>query len=309
MNVQKVGHIWVDLDELKERVDLTEMYGAGKVLCPWHTDHTPSLHVYPDHVYCFSCGATADAVGFVGKVENLGFSDAVALLRARQGSFRARPKPATPVDRADVEEYHQALMRMDVGDDAWQWLINRGLSVPIVTALTIGWTGRAIAIPHFANGQVHNIKFRVLPVYQRTGEPKYVSLPHKGFPFLYPWDYFRHHYSDSPRLFVTEGEFDAMLLLSSGLPAVSIPSGVSTPWAQWVPFFRRFRNIYVLYDMDAPGIAAARKLVEDTGKIGKSMVQMLEPTVVRRVTWDPETHGKDVTEARRLLLPGLLGCG
>src|SRR5262245_10355558 len=29
----------------------------GKIRCPFHDDHTPSLHVYEDHYHCFVCGA------------------------------------------------------------------------------------------------------------------------------------------------------------------------------------------------------------------------------------------------------------
>jgi len=309
VNVQKVGGMWIDLEDLKKRVDLTEMYGTGKVLCPWHADHTPSLHIYPDHVHCFSCGATADAIGYVGKAEDLGFSDTVALLMQHRASSRVRVRVDTsPVDMDEVTEYHRTLMSLDVGDDAWRWLLSRGLDVSIISDLSLGWTGRAYSIPHFANGQVHNIKFRVHPDYQVPGEPKYKALPNRGLPFLYPWDYFRRHHNDSSLLFVTEGELDALLLLLAGLPAVSVPSGVSTPWSQWIPFFRKFKRIYVLYDMDAAGISAARKLAEDKGKTGKTVIQMLEPTIVRRVTWSAELYGKDVTEARHLLLPRLLAC-
>jgi DNA primase len=36
-------------------------------LCPFHTDHSPSLHLYQaapgrDHFHCFVCGAHGDAV-------------------------------------------------------------------------------------------------------------------------------------------------------------------------------------------------------------------------------------------------------
>jgi DNA polymerase I-like protein with 3'-5' exonuclease and polymerase domains len=41
--------------------DFPEAKPGGKILCPFHDDHTPSLHVYPDeddpHYHCFVCGA------------------------------------------------------------------------------------------------------------------------------------------------------------------------------------------------------------------------------------------------------------
>jgi DNA polymerase I-like protein with 3'-5' exonuclease and polymerase domains len=41
--------------------DLREAKPGGKILCPFHDDHTPSLHIYPGgddpHYHCFTCGA------------------------------------------------------------------------------------------------------------------------------------------------------------------------------------------------------------------------------------------------------------
>jgi len=305
MNAQKVGNIWIDLAELKECVDLTTVFGAGNLLCPWHEDHTPSLHVYTDHVHCFSCGATADAITFVRKLYQLSFSQAVHfLLRYKQRSRVRRIRVTTPVEGELVTSAHQQLLELSSRTLAWRWLHQRGLTLSIIRALTIGWTGRTYSIPHFANGQAHNIKYRVHPHWQRQDEPKYQSLKHRGFQFLYPWDYFRQHYSQSPVLFVTEGELDALLLLQSNLPAVSVPSGVNTAWTPWIPFFRQFKHIYILYDMDEAGDAAANKLLTKRGKIGKTVVEMLEPTIVQRLTWRG-SWGNDVTEAQGVLGPKL----
>lgn len=43
-----------------------------KCKCPWHEgDNTPSLHIYPDRVYCFACGKSADIFDIVGKFTGL----------------------------------------------------------------------------------------------------------------------------------------------------------------------------------------------------------------------------------------------
>ena len=39
-----------------------------KVLCPFHTDTKPSLHIYHDGYHCFVCGAHGDAIDFVQAV-------------------------------------------------------------------------------------------------------------------------------------------------------------------------------------------------------------------------------------------------
>ena len=37
-------------------------------LCPFHSDSHPSMKVYPDHGYCFSCNTRADNVDLVAKL-------------------------------------------------------------------------------------------------------------------------------------------------------------------------------------------------------------------------------------------------
>ena len=43
----------------------------GKICCPFHDDSTPSCHIYPDHFYCFGCGAHGDAIDWLMMFEGL----------------------------------------------------------------------------------------------------------------------------------------------------------------------------------------------------------------------------------------------
>lgn len=50
----------------------------GKALCVFHKDRNPSMHVYKDnHVHCFSCGKTGDAIAVYMAVADLSFNDAI----------------------------------------------------------------------------------------------------------------------------------------------------------------------------------------------------------------------------------------
>ena len=42
--------------------------GNSMICCPFHNDRHPSMKLNDDYFYCFSCGATGDVIGFVGKV-------------------------------------------------------------------------------------------------------------------------------------------------------------------------------------------------------------------------------------------------
>ena len=62
--------------------------GANLIgLCPFHDERTPSFNVNPPRgIYkCFGCGESGNAIGFVMKMENCSFTDAVKKICARYG--------------------------------------------------------------------------------------------------------------------------------------------------------------------------------------------------------------------------------
>jgi hypothetical protein len=52
----------------------------NKTLCLFHTDSQPSMHLYTNSYYCFSCGAQGDTIALVMKVYNRSFTNAVRFL-------------------------------------------------------------------------------------------------------------------------------------------------------------------------------------------------------------------------------------
>ena len=86
------------LDDLLSRVSLAQLVGRkvswdprksnpGKgdfwAPCPFHQERSPSFHVddRKGFYYCFGCNAKGDAVSFLRESENLGFMEAVEVLR------------------------------------------------------------------------------------------------------------------------------------------------------------------------------------------------------------------------------------
>ena len=47
--------------ELLERLSV-DVTATGFALCPWHDDAKPSMKIYTDHVYCFSCNRYGDII-------------------------------------------------------------------------------------------------------------------------------------------------------------------------------------------------------------------------------------------------------
>ena len=80
------------IGELKERNDIEEVVssyvnvkrrGRNLVgLCPFHSENTPTITVYPDSqsFYCFGCGATGDVIDFVSRLRGIGSKEAAILL-------------------------------------------------------------------------------------------------------------------------------------------------------------------------------------------------------------------------------------
>lgn len=63
--------------------------GTQQILCPnpQHPERRPSARVYEDsnHVHCFACGRTWDAVGLVQTVRGCGFAEAIVWLEVAFG--------------------------------------------------------------------------------------------------------------------------------------------------------------------------------------------------------------------------------
>ena len=286
------------LKDLKSKVDLQAVFGYGKQKCPWHEDGVPSLMVYPTHVHCFACWHTTDGIGLLRKLNpEWSFSDAVQYLEQYKGQKPVEiSKSLPPLEREGVREKTRALMESREG---LEYLANRGIQKSTAQALQLGWDGERISIPYFVNGLVENEKFRRLD----SGIPKYSSHKDRAFTKPWPWDYYRKHHYHSRILFLTEGEFDAAVLLGRGFPALSVPSGVNNDLKKWLTFFKRFKIIVLLYDLDRAGDEAVLAL-RKTRDGSTPFVEAVLPTEVVRYTWDPE-WGKDVTDARDNLLPVL----
>jgi len=85
------------VQDLLARTDVVELINARVPLkksgrnymacCPFHQEKTPSFTVAPDKqfYYCFGCGATGNAVGFLMEYERLSFPEAVKQLADKAG--------------------------------------------------------------------------------------------------------------------------------------------------------------------------------------------------------------------------------
>lgn len=77
---------------------------SGKVLCPFHGDRHPSMKLYEDHFYCFSCGEHGDAVKLASRVWGVRPYEAALRLIGTAGKTAPFPPPAPRPRRWTAEE-------------------------------------------------------------------------------------------------------------------------------------------------------------------------------------------------------------
>lgn len=67
------------VDVISQYLTLEKKNKSYVALCPFHDDHNPSLNINTDKQIfkCFTCGTGGDVFGFVQKIENISFPEAV----------------------------------------------------------------------------------------------------------------------------------------------------------------------------------------------------------------------------------------
>ncbi len=120
-------------------------------LCPFHNEKTPSFTVYPDtqSFYCFGCASGGDAIGFIKRIENLDYIDAVKTLAQRAGlqmpdestyddSLAKKRRKILEINRESARFFNSYMMS-DAGKIGHQYFLNRGLSENTIKRFGLGY--------------------------------------------------------------------------------------------------------------------------------------------------------------------------
>lgn len=299
---------------LKTRVPLEQVAGAvvelrdsGKSLsgrCPFHSESTPSFHVYKgeNRFHCFGCAADGDTLDFIQKFYRLEQAEAIGRLKELAGT----PDPAwqksaqvfqPPVKRDDksyrvygLEEWQKPVDRLfsHEGILGRAYLEKRGIGGEVAKRLRIGY--RTDGTRFVGNGTLDTDENRERHAIMR--DSGWIGLPYieKGKVVSVKWraiadgihkdDRFRFEANMKPcgvfnsdavdpfdELFVTEGELDAATLEQAGFRAVAIKSASQKIDPQTKDLLIRAERIFLAGDNEQSGIGikAMERLLKDLG--------------------------------------------
>jgi DNA primase len=157
-----------------------------------------------------------------------------------------------PLNRRELaSRYHEKLPAT-----VRRYLNGRGIPDSLVDEKLLGWSGRRITIPVFdRSGDVIQFRYAKAPA-DPPDTPKVLTEVGGGAE-LYGWETLA---KNPYRVVICEGEFDRLVLESRGFPAVTSTAGASTFPEEWLPYLAAVKHVYICFDRDAAGEAAARKL-------------------------------------------------
>lgn len=261
------------IEEVVARYLPLTRHGRGYTgLCPFHTDHHPSLEVSPDRqtFTCFACGERGDVFAFIEKIEHCTFQEAIAKCRP-SASCRAeqkKPEPLSPPPAApsrDNQRFLQSLLPyasgcqelsgayldFEVGQSPvqtpkeWQAMRNR-IVFPI--------RDEAGSLVGFAARRLNDTD---------TTAPKYInSSAHDGYrkgETLYGLHRAQAALQKTGVLFLTEGYKDTIAMHAAGFTNTVALSGTALTPAHIALIKTRAQRVYLLLDGDEAGRTAARK--------------------------------------------------
>ena len=151
------------ISEIKNSVNIVDVIGevvqltkAGRNflgLCPFHGEKTPSFNVVEDKQFyhCFGCGKSGDVFKFIEDYRGVSFMEAVQIVGDQvgiqvqalapsqsRGQQTDGKQPFYEIHQEAAKFYDAILMTTKMGEDARQYLYDRGLDDEVLRHFQIG---------------------------------------------------------------------------------------------------------------------------------------------------------------------------
>lgn len=144
--------------EIQEEVTLRQR-GANYVgVCPFHTDHSPSMYVSPAKgiFKCFVCGEGGNVIAFRQKFSNLTFPEACRCIAEKNG-IEMPKEELSESEVAELREYETLKHILEISKDLYQsemsrcasameyLMVERGIAKEAIEKYGIGYVGKGIS--------------------------------------------------------------------------------------------------------------------------------------------------------------------
>ncbi|MCE2463193.1 MAG: DNA primase [Dehalococcoidia bacterium] len=146
------------IDDIKGRLDILDVVSryanlqrsgrSYKANCPFHTERTPSFHVFPERQSwrCFgACATGGDLFSFLMRIENLEFGEALKVLAQQAGVTLPEKRERKDendaiysINEASREFFSGLLSSGGRGADARAYLLERGLEQGTIERFQLG---------------------------------------------------------------------------------------------------------------------------------------------------------------------------
>lgn len=164
--------------------------------------------------------------------------------------------------RPDIKRVDEFIDALSNNKEAQDYLHNeRGLTDETIQHFRLGYSEEhdAISIPVFKNGELINIKYRLL----HPNEVKYIG--ERG---AETWIYNEVGIDDARKkgaVLIVEGEFDLMMVWQRGITNVISPASGKDSYGVWIERIDSIPKVWIAYDNDIGGKETSLKIAERLG--------------------------------------------
>jgi 5S rRNA maturation endonuclease (ribonuclease M5) len=255
--------------------------GEWDMYCPLHGDErrSASLNRITGTWYCFA-GCGGGGVLDLIKAQSRWVEPGAAKMN---GHSRPDSTPDERVNEGMIKGWASALLSNEYALD--YLVTERGIHTKTLMDFDIGWDAArdVYTIPvRGEDGAIWNVR-RYTP--NPKGDTKIWSVKGMRVTELYPVKIL----DDAERVIICEGEWDTLLTIQMGFPAVTRTSGAGTWYHRWNEAFKD-KLVYICQDRDVEGVSGSRKIARALSRIGIDVrIAELPYSVIPK-------HGKDLSD-------------
>lgn len=225
-----------DLELIRSQISLPQALrllsfnwdGKGNVACLWHPDDHPSMQIFDDHAWCYSCHKWADIFSFTMKLRKTTFDRAVEwLLDQRhivpENVVLKQPKEYQGPLPLSIARYYNT----QLDKERRQYLWDRLITDETIDSYLLGYRPdyQAFTIPYWSgipgHSDIVSLQYRVAP-WSTNQQRKYWWEPGYYRPCV-----LNQHLINDELVILLFGTVDGLLGAQDGLPIISA-SGLST---------------------------------------------------------------------------------